>query len=86
MITVNNLSYSTRNMASANVTIKNPELQVGNYSASLDKVIGRGLYGSIHPATDSKGNKVAAKRMDGKDKHKMEKITKDLDKLIIQIL
>ena len=69
-------------MASANVRTKNLELQVGNYSVSLDKVLGKGSYGVVHPATDSKGNKVAAKRIDGKDKHKMQKITKDLDKLM----
>ena len=32
---------------------------------------------------DVKRNKVAAKRIDGKDQHKMQKITKDLDKLMI---
>ena len=69
-------------MASANVSTKNPELQVGNYSVSLDKVLGKGSYGVVHPATDSKGSKVAAKRIDGKDKRKMEKITKDLNKLM----
>ena len=69
-------------MASENVNTKSPELQVGNYSMSLDKVLGKGLYGVVHPATDSRGNNVAAKRIDGKDKRKMEKITTDLDKLM----
>ena len=68
--------------ASAEISGRNPKLQVGKYVVHTDKVLGKGAYGIVHPATDAKGNKVAAKRIDGKDKRKMQKITKDLAKLV----
>ena len=69
-------------MASANVATGKTEMQVEKYTVNSGKVLGKGAYGVVHPATDAKGNKVAAKHIDGKDKHKMQKITKDLHKLV----
>ena len=68
-------------MASANIATGKAEIQVGTYTVNTGKVLGKGAYGMVHPATDAKGNKIAAKHIDGKDKHKVQKITKDLDKL-----
>ena len=45
-------------------------------------ILHKGAYGVVFTATDARGNKAAAKRLDGKDKHKMLKITKDLDILL----
>ena len=45
-------------------------------------MLGRGAYGVVHPAFDSKGNKVAIKRFDGKDKKKMVRITTNLERLL----
>ena len=69
-------------MASVKVNTGDAKIQVGTYTVYSDKVLGKGAYGVVHPATDSKGNQVAAKCIDGKDKHKIQKITKDLDKLM----
>ena len=51
-------------------------MKMASYPVNTDIVLGKGTYGVVFTATDDKGNKVAAKRIDGKDKHKMQKITK----------
>ena len=69
-------------MASVDIKPGNVKIQVGSYIVNSDNVLGKGACGVVFTATDAKGNKMAAKRIDGKDKHKMQKITKDLDKLM----
>ena len=53
---------------------------VGNYRVETYKVLGTGAFGVVSPATDSKGNKVAAKKIALTDK-RVAKISKDLEKL-----
>ena len=62
-------------------TSSNTEMKVGQYIINLASHIGSGAMGVIHPATDSTGRKVAAKRICGKDNRSMEKVSKDLHKL-----
>ena len=69
-------------MASSNKEPGKAEIQVGTYTVNSEKILGKGAYGVVFSATDSKCKKVAAKRIDGKDKLKMQKITTDLDKLM----
>ncbi len=45
------------------------------------ETLGKGSFGIVHPATNANKEKVAAKRIDGKNKMKMQQITSDLDKL-----
>ncbi len=40
----------------------------------LDKVLGRGAYGTVHDATDKNGLRIAAKRIDGREEQKMEQL------------
>ena len=69
-------------MASSNIKTAKAEIHVESYTVKSDQILGKGGYGVVFTATDAKGNKVAAKRIDRRDKHKMQKITKDLDKLM----
>ena len=69
-------------MSSSKVIWGKAEIHVGTYKVYSDQFLGKGGYGVVFTATDAKGNKVAAKCIDGKDKHKMQKITKNLDKLM----
>ena len=55
---------------------------VGEYTINARDVIGQGSYGIIYTAIDTKGNKIAVKRIDVGDPRKAERITKDLDKLL----
>ena len=69
-------------MATIKVNTRKAEIQVGTYSVNSNDILRKGAYSVVFTATDARGNKVAAKRLDGKDKHKMLKITKNLDKLV----
>ena len=53
---------------------------IGNYHIETHMFLGKGAFRIVSPATDSKGNKVAAKRINLTDKCKA-KISKDLEKL-----
>ena len=44
-------------------------------------MIGQGAYGVVYRAVDSKGNKVAVKRVDIGGKHKLSNIVTDVEKL-----
>ena len=57
-------------------------LFIGTYSVNSNDILRKGAYGVVFTAMDARGNKAAEKRLDGKDKHKMLKITKDLDVLL----
>ena len=57
-------------------------MKVGDYTINVASHIGSGAVGVVHTATDAAGKDVAAKRICGKDQHKMVKITKDLHKLL----
>ena len=69
-------------MASAKVNTRQAKMQVGAYTINADKFIGKGACGLVFTATDAKGKKVAAKRIEGEDNHEIQKIAKDLDKLV----
>ena len=57
------------------------EMKLGDFTVDLRDHIGSGAMGVVHPATDAKGNKVAAKRICGKSDRSMAKVSKDLYKL-----
>ena len=50
-------------------------------SSEFQGILGKGAYGLVYRATDSQGNKIAAKRIDTHDKYKLTEITADLGKL-----
>ncbi len=54
---------------------------VGNYNVNAFDVKGKGAYGIVYAAIDRCGNKIAAKRIDGKSEEKLKKVTVDLGKL-----
>ena len=56
-------------------------MEVGQYIVNTGVVLGKGAFGIIHTAFASNGEEVAAKRIDGKNPIKMQKVTKDLEKL-----
>ena len=56
-------------------------IRVKVYSVNLVETLGKGSFGTVHPATDADKMKVAAKRTDGRNQMKMQKITRDLEKL-----
>ena len=62
-------------------TSSKTEMKLGNFTIDVSGHIGSGAMGVVHPATDAKGNKVAAKRICGKSDRSMEKVSKDLYKL-----
>ena len=45
-------------------------------------MLGKGAFGTVTTATDASNQIVAVKRLDGTDKRKLERLTKDLDKLL----
>ena len=57
-------------------------MKVGDYTINVATHIGSGAVGVVHTAADAAGKDVAAKRICGKDRHKMAKITRDLHKLL----
>ena len=57
-------------------------MKVGDFTINVSSHIGSGAMGVVHPARNATGKDVAAKRICGKDHHKMAKITKDLHKLL----
>ena len=58
------------------------EITVERYSVDAGNIIGKGAFGVVYIGTDDKGKEVAVKRIDGTDKHKMAKVTKDLHRLL----
>ena len=58
------------------------EITVERYSVDAGNIIGKGAFGVVYTGTDNRGNQVAAKRIDGTDKHKIAKITNDLHRLL----
>ncbi len=67
--------------------------KVLDYDVNFKTVLGKGAMGIVHPATDKKGNKVAAKRIDYRDKSMGENIAKALENIsrlkhqnVVQIL
>ena len=56
-------------------------IRVQGYTVDLIKTLGKGSFGTVHPAVNHLNLKTAAKRVDGNDKTKMLKITKDLARL-----
>ena len=63
-------------------TSSKAQMKVANYTIDFSDHIGSGAMGIVHPATNAVGKKVAAKRICGKPDSSMEKISKDLDKLM----
>ena len=59
------------------------KVMTGLYKDTLyaRKVLGRGGYGIVYKAEDSKGNKIEAKRIDTKRKHSLFNITRNVEKL-----
>ena len=57
-------------------------IQVGQYVINSKDVLGKGAFGTVTTATDARNQIVAVKRLDGTDKRKLERLTKDLDKLL----
>ena len=58
------------------------EMKVGDFTINVSSHIGSGAMGVVHPARNATGKDVAAKRICGKDHHKMAKITNDLHRLL----
>ncbi len=56
--------------------------QKGNFVVDLDKVLGRGAFGTVHDAADNDGRKLAAKRIDGKEEEKVEELGTFLKELV----
>ena len=56
--------------------------QVGEYIVHAREVIGKGAYGIVYKATNSRHETIAAKRIDVSDPKKMALVTKDLDRLL----
>ena len=52
------------------------------YNINAMELVGKGSYGVVFTATNREGLKVAAKRIDHGSFEKLEKIKKDLDKLV----
>ena len=50
-------------------------------NTTVGNILGKGACGIVCRASDSKSSKIAAKRIDTHDKHKLAKITADLEKL-----
>ena len=59
---------------------KSDDWTIQRYTVYAQKVLGQGGYGIVYRAEDSKGNKIAAKRIDTKRKHSLP-ITRDVQKL-----
>ena len=57
------------------------DLRVKGFTIKLKEFVGQGAYGVVYRAVDSKGNKVAAKRIDLGGKHSLPNIIKDVEKL-----
>ena len=58
------------------------KMKVGEYTVDLANHIGSGAVGMVHPATDARGNKVAAKRICKREEDIITRITRDLYKLL----
>ena len=63
-------------------TSSKTEMKLGDFTVDVSGHIGSGAMGVVHPATDAKGNKVAVKRICGKNDRSMAKVSKDLHRLI----
>ncbi len=68
-------------MATAGLTTK-PGTQVAGYDIDPMKVLGRGAFGTVHPATDRQGRQLVVKRIDGDSEAKLTEVTRDLKKLV----
>ena len=55
--------------------------KIKGYTINPKDFLGQGAYGVVYRAVDSKGNKVAAKRIDIGGKHKLPNIVTDVEKL-----
>ncbi len=51
------------------------------YSINFVETLGKGSFGTVHPATNADKEKVAAKRIDGTNQSQMQVITNDFQKL-----
>ena len=58
------------------------EMKVKDYNIDQATHIGNGAFGVIYSATDSSGNKVAAKQIYGKARFQIEKMTEGIHKLL----
>ncbi len=59
-------------------------LSRGNYRIDVERYLGDGSFGVVHPATHKYGRKVAAKRINSKDESRLVQIAEDVKKQLRQ--